>query len=576
MEPTMATELTTAQPALTQTWNLEERMRAGVRKSTGDSLPTNAEHDRSGRSRIGKYEILAVLGRGGQATAYLAIDPDLQRQVVIKYYHSATSEQERSAVLNEGRALAQVRSPYVAQCYGADRHGDIPYLVVEYLPGMPLSEFSRNRSVTVGRALELATQIAEGLNAIHECGLLHRDLKPSNVIIGDDGKPRIVDFGLAIPIDCDLHLSISGTPAYMAPEQARGEVARIGRHTDLFGLGALLLELLTGRPPYQAATLEATFELACAGQLVIDRARVPGVTSSVVELLRRLLASDPLQRFPSCAELMLELRRLPELREPGIQFQMRIFGWKIRLALIASLLLICGLASGLPWFESNAPETALVGDSQLAMMMADEKMPDHLARKVTPSLPTLQYAETNVFADDLLREFDFQVLPVSEDQCEIRTEVPCRFYAWWITAEVEQGPIAVQPIATDKAIPLGVSRFVLESPARNRGDRRVAQRAMAYFLAITDENPTTDRTDRSNRPTWNEPAHESLALAASATETFVNARLHQRMSVLHLFSEQRHEIRIAEVLFEPFPDENREENQGSEQGTGAGAGPTVD
>src|SRR5205807_4913043 len=129
-----------------------------------------------------------------------------------------------------------------------ERHGDVPYLVIEYIPGQSLAEFHRSRPLSTERALDLTARVAEGLGAVHACGLLHRDLKPANILVGHDGLPRLVDFGLVKPLAGeDLH-GVSGTLAYMAPEQARGEVERIDPRSALFGLGAVLFELLTGQP----------------------------------------------------------------------------------------------------------------------------------------------------------------------------------------------------------------------------------------------------------------------------------------------------------------------------------------
>src|SRR5262249_12790859 len=150
----------------------------------------------------------------------------LQRHVVLKLYHAARNEAQQEAVLREGRALARVRSPYVAACYAADRHEGVPYLVLEYIPGRNLAAEHRARPLTPAQALELVRQLAEGLAAVHACGLLHRDLKPGNVLVGDDGRPRLVDFGMAVGLIQDDLVGISGTVPYMAPEQARGEAER--------------------------------------------------------------------------------------------------------------------------------------------------------------------------------------------------------------------------------------------------------------------------------------------------------------------------------------------------------------
>jgi serine/threonine protein kinase len=300
----------------------------GIRPAYFDPSPVTVAE------RIGKYEVRRPLGQGGQASAYLAFDPDLQRHVVLKLYRQAQAPAEQEAILREGRALARIRSRYVAQVYGVERHEGIPYLVVEYIPGLNLAEQRRRHPYTVDAALELTAQLAEGLSAVHSCGLLHRDIKPANVIVGDDGAPRLVDFGLAATLASDALRHVSGTLAYMAPEQARGEIERIDPRTDLFGLGAVLYELLTGQPPYRANSMEALVQMARAGEVVAPRQHQPQLPPPVNDLCLRCLAKDPGQRFASATELSDAVRRLRTRKHP----------WRWLWAGVAALVLLAPLA----------------------------------------------------------------------------------------------------------------------------------------------------------------------------------------------------------------------------------------
>jgi serine/threonine-protein kinase len=271
-------------------------VQAGPDGSTDGGTPP-AGTDRGTPPRLNKFEIVRPLGRSGQASTYLAFDPDLSRQVVLKLFHKARTPDAQETVLREGKALARVRSPYVAQCYSAERHDGIPYLVVEYVPGPTLAERQRTRPFTLDEGLELAEGLAEGLAAVHACGLLHRDVKPANVLLGDDGRPRLIDFGLAAPVASDALQGVSGTPAYMAPEQARGQGERVDARTDVFGLGALLYTLLTGRPPYGGPNLQAVLDAARAGEVVPPDRIDPRLPRAVSELCMRCLARDPADRF---------------------------------------------------------------------------------------------------------------------------------------------------------------------------------------------------------------------------------------------------------------------------------------
>jgi serine/threonine protein kinase len=291
---------------------------------------------------IGKFVVKDLLGSGGQAITYLAWDLDLKRHVVIKLYHVARTEQEQETILKEGQALARIQSPYVAQCYGVERHQGMPYLVMEYLRGENLATFHRARPMTVPEALEVATQLAEGLGTVHARGLLHRDLKPGNILIGDDGRPRLVDFGFARPLGDDALRHASGTLAYMPPEQARGEEDRIDPRTDLFGLGAVLYYLLTGGPPYRATSREELWEAARAGQVTPARERNSKLSAAVNALCMRCLQKDPAQRFASAGELAQAIRRW--------QGRRRSLPW---LAVAFGVLMV--LLAGALWWRAAGP-----------------------------------------------------------------------------------------------------------------------------------------------------------------------------------------------------------------------------
>ena len=204
-------------------------------------------------------------------------DPDLQTLVVLKLYHAADTPAGRDVLLREGRALARVRHPNVARCLGVERVDELLVLVVESIAGRDLAAHWRETPGTFRTAALVVEQVAAGLAAVHACGLVHRDIKPSNVVLGDDGVPRLVDFGLAVPLGSDTGGIRSGSPAYMAPEQARGEWERVDAWTDVFGLGAMLYEFLTGRPPYQAETSRSVLRQAEACRFPAPRELRPSI-----------------------------------------------------------------------------------------------------------------------------------------------------------------------------------------------------------------------------------------------------------------------------------------------------------
>jgi serine/threonine protein kinase len=251
-----------------------------------------------------EYQVLRCLGDGGQGSAYLARDPGLGRLVVLKRYHA-----RGAAIEQEGQALARVRSRCTAQCYSLERQGDELFLVMEYIPGNSLSDVCKKRALAPDEAVRLMEQVAEGLEAVHACGLVHRDVKPSNIILGDDGVPRLVDFGLAAHLGSAALRAITGSPPYMAPEQARGQWERIDARTDVYGLGAVLYHLLTGQPPRDGKTPIEILDQARDDPIVPPRQKNPRVSRALERVCMKAMATDSQSRYPSAADLRRELRR---------------------------------------------------------------------------------------------------------------------------------------------------------------------------------------------------------------------------------------------------------------------------
>jgi hypothetical protein len=256
-------------------------------------------------AKLGKYHVLGRLGDGGQGSTFLARDPDLGQIVVLKRYHGRAG----GAALKEGQALCRIQGRYTARCLGVERDGGDLYLAMEYIPGRSLADVLRETPPRPNLAAQMIEQVAEGLEAVHACGLLHRDLKPSNIVLGDDGVPRLVDFGLAAHLGSTALQGLSGTAPYMAPEQARDEWVRIDFRTDVYGLGATLYALLTGVPPHPGASASAALEHARQGVVTSPRTLNPAVPRPLERIVLKTLAADPAQRYATPAELRHALRR---------------------------------------------------------------------------------------------------------------------------------------------------------------------------------------------------------------------------------------------------------------------------
>jgi hypothetical protein len=240
---------------------------------------------------------------------YRGVHPALGRDVVIKVGHEAAGE-AASALVAEGRILAELDHPGLARVYDLRLHEGKPCLVMEYVRGSDLDQRARRRPFAPAEAAALVARLARALAAAHGRGVIHRDIKPRNILIDEAGQPRLIDFGLALLEDAwrrptEAPGGLSGTVSYMAPEQARGEGATA--RSDLFGLGGVLFFLLTGRAPYAGQDFYAVLSQAAMGEwdrAALAAAPVPARLKAVAE---RALAVDPAERFASAEEMAAAL-----------------------------------------------------------------------------------------------------------------------------------------------------------------------------------------------------------------------------------------------------------------------------
>lgn len=218
-----------------------------------DASPRTAPQSLS-RNVTGKYEVLRILGAGGMGEIYLARDRSLDRPVALKILRRLDHERV-ARLIGEARAQARVDHPHVAKVYEVGESPAGPFIAMQYVPGETLYRASSEMSLR--DKVEVLRTAAEALDAAHREGLIHRDVKPGNILVVRDPegvwRPYVVDFGLAREVAAPglTRSGIAvGTPHYMAPEQARGEIQSLDRRTDVYGLGATLYELLTGQPPF--------------------------------------------------------------------------------------------------------------------------------------------------------------------------------------------------------------------------------------------------------------------------------------------------------------------------------------
>src|SRR5262249_15567023 len=257
--------------------------------------------------RIGHFEVLRVLGRGAFGIVFRTFDEMLQRVVALKVMapQLAATSPARKRFLREARSSAQVRHENVVQVYEIGEQ-PLPYLAMEYIPGETLQQkLNRVGPLDVAEVLRIGGQIAEGLAAAHAMDLIHRDIKPGNVLLeGGQQKVKITDFGLARTAD-DASISqsgiIAGTPMYMAPEQAHGQP--LDQPADLFPLGSVLYQMVTGRPPFRANTTVAVLKRVAEDRPRAIREIIPETPQWLCDIIAKLHAKDPGDRYQSAREV---------------------------------------------------------------------------------------------------------------------------------------------------------------------------------------------------------------------------------------------------------------------------------
>jgi WD40 repeat protein len=261
------------------------------------------------------YELLEVLGRGGMGVVYKARQTGLDRIVALKMilagHHAAEAERQRFRT--EAEAVARLSHPHIVQIHEVGERSGCPYFSLEFCPGGSLADRLKGTPWPARSAAEMVEKLARGVQAAHDNGVIHRDLKPGNVLLTADDTPRITDFGLAKKIDDPgAHTrtgSILGTPSYMAPEQASGRTREVGPAADVYALGAILYELLTGRPPFKATTAMDTVLQVLQDEPVTPSRLHRQVPVDLETITLRCLQKEPASRYASAAELGDDLRR---------------------------------------------------------------------------------------------------------------------------------------------------------------------------------------------------------------------------------------------------------------------------
>jgi WD40 repeat protein len=332
-------------PAVRERWERVRRVQAGL----AELFPEPADPPDGGvpacgdapadLPRIPGYDVECLIGRGGTGVVYKARHLNLNRPVALKMLGTGAhaGPQELARFRHEAETVAGLRHAHIVQVYDVGDLDGCPYFTMEFVEGGSLADHLARTPQPARSAASMLATVATALEAAHRSGLVHRDLKPSNILLTADGVPKVTDFGLALrfgdPSDLALVGAQAGTPSYMAPEQALARAASIGPAVDVYALGAVLFEMLTGRPPFAGATAIDTLSQAMFHEPVPPSRLVPGVPRDLETICLKCLQKTAEKRYATAADLAADLGRFiahEPIRARPVGIPERTWRWAVR------------------------------------------------------------------------------------------------------------------------------------------------------------------------------------------------------------------------------------------------------
>jgi serine/threonine protein kinase len=308
---------------------------------------------KEGQRKLGKFDIIDTVGFGAFGTVFKAHDPELDRIVAIKVPRSgnlATGD-DLNRFLREARSVARLRHPSIVPVYEVGQVESMPYLVSEFVQGMTLGDLMTARRLPADKAAVLMAEVADALQYAHDQGVVHRDVKPSNILLDNDNHPHLMDFGLAKreagEVTMTLDGQVLGTPAYMSPEQAGGEGHKVDGRSDVYSLGVILYQLLTGELPFKGNT-RALLHQVQHDEPPAPRQLAKGLSRDLETICLKAMAKDREQRYGGARALAEDLRRFlngqPILARPPTALERSVRWLKRRRGAVAAVAGAVGLS----------------------------------------------------------------------------------------------------------------------------------------------------------------------------------------------------------------------------------------
>lgn len=417
---------------------LYQQCREHIRGRTMEDQSRTADHptgpsslfDLTGRT-LGKYRLVEKLGQGGMAQVYKAYQPDLDRYVAIKVLHPhLTGDPDFAARFRrEARAIAALEHPNIVRVYDFDTAEGLGFLVMEYLEGENLKQRlyrlgCEGKRMDLAQVTEIVSVLTDALDYAHRQGLVHRDVKPSNVLLTASGRPVLTDFGIARMVDITTITESGGTlgtPAYMSPEQGRGEPG--DARSDIYALGAMLYQMCTGQLPFDADTPYAVILKHITAPLPLPRSVCPDLPEAVERVILKAMAKDPDDRFQTAGEMGRALQAAvaastgaPLPAEPSLS--PRPLRWAVgALVALVGLVIWCLHLMPFLWGEPVSPTStvSVVGGMTTVVLSGSDITADTWLNPDLPDEPwheaDLVHLQGPLTPDRVLFRFDLGELP---------------------------------------------------------------------------------------------------------------------------------------------------------------------